>query len=236
MYIPGSMMELSLGSSPSPSSSLLSEPQLHLDTLIYRDHHTPYLTNGGGDPVTNTSLHPTGSTDEHSSTTKRHNNEEVAPVINSSLVGIPLRSTTASPLPSSRPSTVGASPKHRISDNTQEKPSPSTDIHHYNVNQSDTSSDLRVSTTNPRHMVRRVQSKTPPPRSEVRIPPKNYKYSSLDRGPTASHTPSELQLFNTLLGDAAPGETGSGRGVKPNGKPIKKGVTSLFSHPHGNIV
>ena len=85
-------------------------------------------------------------------------------------------------------------------------------------------------------MVRRVKSKTPPPRSEVSVLQKSYKYSSLDRGPAISHTPLELQLFNTLLGNAVPGGPASGRGVNSSGKHSLKGVNSLYSHPHGNRV
>ena len=85
-------------------------------------------------------------------------------------------------------------------------------------------------------MARRVKSKTPPPGNEVDVHPRSYKYSSLDRGVPIGHTPSELQLFNTLLGDAVPGKEISGRGVNTNGNHSLKGVNSLYSHPHGNRV
>ena len=80
-----------------------------------------------------------------------------------------------------------------------------------------------------------VKSKTPPPRSEVRILPKNQRSSS-GRGSPTSHTPSDLQLFNTLLGEGVPGEHGhhdSGNRVNNLGS---KGVNSLFGRPHGNRV
>ena len=82
--------------------------------------------------------------------------------------------------------------------------------------------------------MKRVKAKTPPPRNEVLQ--KSYKYSSLDRGPPVSHTPSELQLFNTLLGDAVPGEETSGRGVNANGKYSIKGVNPLYSYSPANRV
>lgn len=95
-----------------------------------------------------------------------------------------------------------------------------------------------TSSSSPRHVVRRVKSKTPPPRTDVvTLLPKSLKYSSLDRGtPSVSHTQSELQLFNALLGDAVPGGPCSGKGVNTNGKPSLKGVNTLYSHPHGNCV
>ena len=80
------------------------------------------------------------------------------------------------------------------------------------------------------HIVKRIKSKTPPPRTGISILPKN-KHSSLDRGLPTSHTPSDLELFNTLLGARAPGnKEHAGQRI---GSP---GVNPFFSHPHGNHV
>ena len=177
------MLDLSRGSSTSPSSSLINES--HSDSHVPR----PYLTNGGVDPT-------------------------IVPPSVGGGGGGEFAQTKPSPLP--------------------------PDGHHSTSTTQPLNNSVPINPSNPRHVVRRVKSKTPPPQSEVSLLPHSYKYSSLERGPPVSHTPLELQLFNTLLGDAVPGgptaAVASGRGVNSSGKHSLKGVNTLYSHHHGNRV
>jgi hypothetical protein len=174
----GSMLDLSRGSSTSPSSSLINES--HSDAHVHRSPHAvPFLINGGGDPT----------------------------IIATSAGG------GQGELAQAKLSSLPPDVYHSITEQSNDAP-----------------------LNNPRHVVRRVKSKTPPPRSEVNVLPQSYKYSSLERGPPVSHTPLELQLFNTLLGDAVPGGPAGDRGVNSSGKHSLKGVNTLYSHPHGNRV
>ena len=264
---PGSILELSHGSSTSPNSSLISEPQSHSATHRLRDQrHTPYLTNGGGDPALGvatslpTRVPPTsegaGPVMNTSPPARLQGNEGAAPTVSSSLApkrhvvngsdsGVMLRYTAGSPLPSVRHSSGSlTSPRQKASDGNHSKISlpasfPASPRHTSDQSDCSSSGSTLFSTTvsdSPQHTARRVKSKTPPPYNEARIlQARNHKYSSLDRAPSGNHTPSgdhtssELQLFNTLLGDATLSNYGrgsGGRGVKPMG--------ALFTHHHGN--
>lgn len=211
----------------------MSEPQSHSDAQRHRDQqYNPYLPNGGEDPSVTTSLSPQMSPNEddtlHPSISLpgrlHHTNERIAPVINSSLSISGQGSTMHTTPPSSLQQTAHTnglnSPRDKAAGSRVPKsPDPSLPI----INQSDANCSSSYS---PRH--RLVKSKTPPPQNEVRPSPKTYKYKSVDS------SPSDLQLFNTLIGDRAPGES---RGVKLNGTYGGKGVNSpgaLFTYPHGN--
>lgn len=217
----------------------MSEPQSNSDTHRHRDQqYNPYLTNGGEDTVVTTSSSPQMSPNEDDTlqpsislpSRLHHTSERMSPVINS-LLSIsgqgPMMHTSAvsSQHKTSMPHGTNGlnSPREQAAGNrVQLKSSVLADVPAPPIiNQSDTNCS-----SSPRH--RLVKSKTPPPQNEVRLSPKKYKYKSVDS------SPSDLQLFNTLIGDRAPGDS---RGVKLNGTYGGKGVNTtgaLFTYPHGN--
>lgn len=202
--------QLSFSSSTSISSSPMSDRS---DVQRHRDQqHIPYLTNGGGDPAVTTSFSPHMSPNE---------DESLQPSI--PLPTRPHRTNEGvTPI-------INSSPKHRAAGTPiRSKSSHLADIPCPPIiNQSD--ANCSSSHGSPQH--RLVKSKTPPPKYEVHLSPMKYKYKSVDS------SPSDLQLFNTLLGDRVPGDIDGGKGVKLNGHYGGKGVNStgtLFTYPHGN--
>ena len=211
----------------------MSEPQSNSDVHRHRDQqYNPYLTNGGEDPAVTTSSSPQMSPNEDNTlqpsislpSRLHHTSERIAPVINTSL-SISGQGSTLHATPPHQTSITHStnglnSPRDQTAGNrSQLKSSVLADVP--TLNQSDTNCS-----SSPRH--RLVKSKTPPPQNEVRLSPMKYKYKSVDS------SPSDLQLFNTLIGDRAPGDS---RGVKLNGTYGGKGVNTtgaLFTYPHGN--
>ena len=198
---------LSLGSTSSMASSLLSDPLSHSPTFKHRDQrYTPYLTNGGGAPLINSSLARRG---QMNGSDPNLTEQE----------GAPPGTKPSTSVPDTLSSQVD--PPHKSSLPTSFSHAPST------CDQSDSISSVSapfpttVTASSPRHRMRRVTSKTPPPDYHLQAP---SLPRSLDREPQRSHTPN-LQLFNTLFRDGVLGNHGNGsRGVKMMGR--------VFVHHH----